>query len=39
MEALLRRLVDRNVLVKQGREDYRIQVELLEKWLIDTMGA
>lgn len=38
MEALLRRLVDRNVLVKQGREDYRIQVELLEKWLIDTMG-
>lgn len=38
LESLLQRLVDRNVLVKQGRDEYKIQVELLEKWLINTMG-
>ena len=32
------RLVDRNVLVKEGRDRYRIQVKLLELWLINTMG-
>lgn len=33
------RLVDRNVLVKEGRDRYRIQVKLLEHWLIDTKGV
>ena len=33
------RLVDRNVLVKEGRDGYWIQVKLLEKWLINRMGA
>lgn len=33
------RLVDRNVLVKEGRDHYRIQVKLLEYWLIDTKGV
>ena len=32
------RLVDRNVLVKEGHDRYRIQVKLLELWLIHTMG-
>lgn len=32
------RLVDRNVLVKDGRAQYWIQVKLLELWLINTMG-
>lgn len=35
----LDRLVDRNVLVKEGRDGYWIQVKLLEKWLINTMGV
>lgn len=35
----LDRLVDRNVLAKEGREGYWILVKLLEKWLIDTKGA
>ena len=33
------RLVDRNVLVKEGRDFYWIQVKLLERWLINAMGA
>lgn len=32
------RLVDRNVLVKEGRSQYWIQVKLLELWLINTEG-
>lgn len=39
LEGLLQRLVDRNVLIRQGRDEYKIQVELLEKWLIDTRGV
>ncbi|MBQ3077469.1 MAG: hypothetical protein IJC43_06405 [Clostridia bacterium] len=39
IEGYLARLVDRSVLVKEGRDGYRIQVKLLEKWLIDTMGV
>lgn len=35
----LERLVDRNVLAKEGRDGYWILVKLLEKWLIDTKGA
>ena len=33
------RLVDRNVLVKEGRDQYSIQVKLLELWLINTKGV
>lgn len=33
------RLVDRNVLIKEGRDQYWIQVKLLERWLINTMGV
>ena len=35
----LERLVDRNVLLREGRDGYRIYVKLLQKWLIDTRGA
>lgn len=33
------RLVDRNVLVKEGRDQYWIQVKLLERWLISSEGV
>lgn len=39
IQSYLDRLVDRNVLVKEGRNYYWIQVKLLEKWLINTMGV
>lgn len=35
----LDRLVDRNVLAREGRDGYWILVKLLEKWLIDTKGV
>lgn len=35
----LERFVDRNVLLREGRDGYRIYVKLLEKWLVDTKGA
>ena len=38
LQTLVDRLVDRNVLVKE-HGGYWIQVKLLEKWLIKTMGA
>lgn len=39
IQRYINRLVDRNVLVKEGRDQYWIQVKLLERWLISTMGA
>lgn len=35
----INRLVDRNVLVREGRDGYWIYVKLLEKWLIATEGV
>lgn len=39
IQELVDRLVDRNVLVKEGRNQYWIQVKLLERWLINMMGV
>lgn len=39
IQTLVDRLVDRNVLVREGRDRYRIQVKLLEQWLIHVMGV
>ena len=39
IQAYVDRLVDRNVLIKEGRDQYWIQVKLLERWLINTMGV
>jgi len=38
VQLYVERLVDRNVLAKEGREQYWIQVKLLERWLINTKG-
>ena len=39
IQSYVDRLVDRNVLIKEGRDQYWIQVKLLERWLINTMGV
>lgn len=39
MMPYINRLVDRNVLVREGRDGYWIYVKLLEKWLIATEGV
>lgn len=39
IQGLVDRLVDRDVLVREGRNQYWIQVRLLERWLISTMGV
>lgn len=39
IQMLVERLHDRNVLLRKGRDRYSIQVKLLERWLISTMGV